>query len=89
MSVYYKFQCTCTTIPVYLSQLHNLAWECAFGRDVGFSPDQSLALHVEHGTTNTRVFDSIPHPWQPELILRDFDDFWGHLETLNDKLDGK
>ena len=73
----------------FATQLHNLSWECAFGRDMGLTPDQSLALHMERGSVDAGQFDSIPHPWHPELILRDYDDFWGHLDRLNSMLDGK
>jgi hypothetical protein len=69
-------------------ELHNLAWECAFGRDAGFSADKSLALHMERGSADTGQFDTIPYPWQTASILRDFDAFWSHLETLTDRLDG-
>jgi hypothetical protein len=69
-------------------ELHNLAWECAFGRDAGFSADKSLALHMERGSADTRQFDTIPYPWQTASILRDFDAFWSHLEALTDRLDG-
>ena len=72
----------------YSPQLHNLAWEYAFGRDAGFSADKSLALHMERGSADTRQFDTIPYPWQTASILRDFDAFWSHLETLTDRLDG-
>ena len=72
----------------YSPQLHNLAWECAFGRDAGFSADKSLALHMERGSADTRQFDTIPYPWQTASILRDFDAFWSHLETLTGRLDG-
>jgi hypothetical protein len=69
-------------------ELHNLAWEYAFGRDAGLSADKSLALHMERGSADTGQFDTIPYPWQTASILRDFDAFWSHLETLTDRLDG-
>ena len=75
-------------MSLYVLQLHNLAWECAFGCDVGFAPQQALALHMERGSVDMRQFDIIPHPWEVHSILRDFDTFWGHLETLTKKLDG-
>lgn len=81
MGLYILRTCLCL-------QLHNLSWECAFGRDAGFSTDQVLALHIQRGSANTRDFDTIPHPWQVDNILRDFERFWGHLETLSEKLDG-
>jgi hypothetical protein len=68
-------------------ELHNLAWECAFGRDAGFSSNQALSLLIERGSVNTREFDLLPRPWQVDHIIRDFDNFWGHLEFLTDKLD--
>ena len=71
----------------FLSQLHNLPWECAFGRDAGFSPSQALGLHVEQGAADVRQFDTIPHPWEAASVLRDFDLFWAHLETLTAQLD--
>ena len=70
-------------------QLHNLSWECAFGRDAEFPSGQALALHIERGSVDTREFDTVPHPWQPDSILRDFERFWGHLDTLSEKLDGE
>ena len=69
-------------------QLQNLAWESVFCRDGGLSSDQSLATHIESGKIKTHRYDTIPCPWQPEHILRDYDTFWSHLDTLSDRLDG-
>ena len=64
-------------------QLHNLAWECALGRDANLSPDQSLALYVEKGTVEPAVVEAVPRHWQPDDILADFQEFWDRLDTLN------
>ena len=74
---------------IIILQLHNLSWECAFGRDVGLSPEQSLALHMEQGRVDPAVAGAIPHPWQPEHILQDFQEFWDHLDTLNESLEAQ
>jgi len=77
-------------IVIYLFvffKFHNIAWECAFGRDAGLSPEQALALHMEHPTIEPSVDRAIPHPWQPEHILEDFKEVWEHLDTLNKTLE--
>ena len=68
-------------------QLHNLVWECALGRDANLSPDQSLALYMEKGTVDSAVLEAIPRHWQPDDILRDFQEFWDRLDTLNERLE--
>ena len=67
-------------------KFHSIAWECAFGRDAGFSPEQALALHMEHPTIEPSVGGAIPHPWQPEHILEDFEKVWEQLDALNEIL---
>jgi hypothetical protein len=67
--------------------LHNLAWECALGRDANLSPDQSLALYVEKGTVDPAVVEAVPRHWQPDDILADFQEFWDRLDTLNECLE--
>ena len=67
-------------------QLHNLAWECAFGRDVSLLPRESLELHMEPGVVDPALTGAIPQPWQPSHIMQDFEQFWEHLDTLNGSL---
>ena len=67
-------------------QVHNCAWECAFGRDVGFSPENALALHMDHPTLQPEIAGAVPHPWQPDSILKDFHDFWENLDSLSEML---
>ena len=67
-------------------QFHNSSWECAFGRDVGLPPEQCLALHMENPAVSREVAGAIPHPWQPEYILDDFEDFWESLDSVNETL---
>ena len=69
-----------------LFQLHNCSWECAFGRDVGLSSEQSLALLMETPTVEPEVERAIPHPWQPDHILEDFQEFWDILDSIDDTL---
>ena len=64
-----------------------MSWECAFGRDAGLSPEQSLALHMEQGRVDSAVAGAIPHPWRPEHILQDFQEFLENLDSLNDILE--
>jgi hypothetical protein len=64
-------------------EVHNCSWECAFGRDVGFSP---LVLHMDSPAVEPQVAEAIPHPWQPESIMEDFQEFWKNLDALNDML---
>ena len=82
-----RYMNACAVLCLTL-QLHNLAWECAFGRDAGFPPDKALAQHFERGSVNTRNFGIIPHPWQVPSILSDFNTLWDQLEGLAEKLDG-
>ena len=67
-------------------QFHSCAWECAFGRDVGFSPENALALHLEHPTVEPEIAGAVPHPWKPDDILEDFQEFWDNMDSLNEML---
>jgi hypothetical protein len=67
-------------------EFHNCAWECAFGRDVGLPPEKCLALHMENPAVSPEIARAIPHPWQPEHILEEFQEFWESLDTLNETL---
>ena len=67
-------------------QFHNLTWECAFGRGVDFSPEKSLALLMENPAAPSKITGAIPHPWQPDHILEDFQEFWENLDSLNSML---
>ncbi|CAI8016455.1 hypothetical protein GBAR_LOCUS10095 [Geodia barretti] len=67
-------------------EFHNCAWECAFGRDVGLPPEKCLALHMENPAVSPEIARAIPHPWQPEHILEEFQDFWESLDSLNETL---
>ena len=68
------------------SQFHNINWECAFDQDVGFSLEKSLALLMENPAAPTEIAGAIPHPWEPDHILEDFQEFWEHLDSLNEML---
>ena len=61
-------------------------WECTFGRDVGFTPEQSLVLHTEHPAVTPELAASIPHPWGAQDILQDYDEFLDNLDQLNESL---
>ena len=65
-------------------QFHNCSWECAFGREVGFSPDNPLAVNP---AVTPEVADAIPPSWQPDNILEDFQEFWENLDSINEMLD--
>jgi hypothetical protein len=67
-------------------EFHNLTWECAFGRGVDFSPEKSLALLMENPAAPPEITGAIPHPWQPDHILEDFQEFWENLDSLNEML---
>ena len=69
-------------------QFHNCLWECAFGRDVGLSPDKYLALHmVQNPAVLSEIASASPDPWQPENILTDFQEFCENLDSINEILD--
>ena len=42
---------------------------------------------MEQRTVKTSEGGAIPHLWQPEQILTDFDEVWEELDTLNKVLD--
>ena len=77
---------SCFQIVYGFFQFHNCSWECAFGRDVDFSSEKSLVLLMDPPSVTPEVARAIPHPWQPEDILQEFQEFWENLDALNDML---
>ena len=61
-----------------------MSWECAFA---GLSPEQSLDGWLGQGRVDPAVAGAIPHPWRPEHILQDFQEFLENLDSLNDTLE--
>ena len=51
-----------------------------------FPPEKALALHMEDPTVSPEVAGAVPHLWQPEDILEDFQEFYENLDTLNEML---
>ena len=51
--------------------------------DFSKSPEKSLALHMENPTIPP---GDIPIPWEPDIILEDFQDFLENLDSLNELL---
>jgi len=41
---------------------------------------------MEHPTVEPSVGGAILHPWQPEHILKDFEEVWEQLDALNETL---
>ena len=51
--------------------------------DFSKSPEKSLALHMENPTVPP---GDIPIPWEPDIILEDFQEFLENLDSLNELL---
>lgn len=61
-----------------------------FGKAVGLSPEQSLVLFMETPAISSKVVSQIPpDPWDVATILRDMDEVFEHLDTLNELLSEK
>ena len=62
-----------------------------FGKAVGLSPEQSLVLFMETPAISSKVDVSLipPDPWDVGVILRDMDEVFEHLDTLNELLSEK
>jgi len=55
-----------------------------FGRTIGLSPEQSLALFMETPTISPKVVSQIPQdPWDIATILKDMDDVFQNLDEIN------
>ena len=70
-----------------LLQFHNILWECMFGKAIGLSPEQSLALFMEAPAISPEVAALIPpDPRDVEAILKDMDEVFENLDSLNESL---
>ena len=74
----------CIFLPL---QFHNILWECMFGKAIGLSPEQSLALFMETPVISPEVAALIPpDPWDVGAILKDMDEVFENLDSLNESL---
>ena len=68
-------------------QFHSIIWECMFGKAIGLSPEQSLALFMKTPAVSPKVVSQIPpDPWDVATILKDMDEVFENLDTLNESL---
>jgi len=58
-----------------------------FGKAIGLSPEQSLALFMETPAISPKVVSQIPpDPWDVATILKNMDEVFENLDTLNESL---
>ena len=58
-----------------------------FGKAIGLSTEQSLALFMETPAISPKVVSQIPtDPWDVATILKDMDEVFENLDTLNESL---
>ena len=62
---------------------------CAFGRNAGLSPEESLErlLHMDSSDVNADLILGYPDPWTAESILKEVHEFLEYSESLNDMLE--
>ena len=59
-----------------------------FGKAIGLSPEQSLALFTEKPVISPEVATLIPpDPWDVGAILKDMDEVFKNLDILNESLE--
>lgn len=58
-----------------------------FGKAIGLSPEQSLALFTKTPVISPEVASLIPpDPWDVETILKDMDEVFENLDGINESL---
>ena len=58
-----------------------------FGKAIGLSPEQSLALFTETPVISPEVASLIPpDSWDVETILKDMDEVFENLDHINESL---
>lgn len=72
------------TKPHIEVEFHNVKWQVAFGKDVGFSPEESLLLDMDSPHVDPALLSSIAYPWNTETIGEDLEEVMKHLDTLNE-----
>lgn len=69
-------------------QLSNAVWECAFGKVVGLSPEESLALHMEPSSVSDAVKMKVPDCCVPEDLITPeaLEELFETLNWINERL---
>ena len=68
-----------------------MMWESIFGKDINLSPDKVLSSHLSDpvalASISSKLAANIPNSWDSSVIMEDFEDFYEHLNKLNEALD--